>query len=47
MGPLPLDRAICDAHHGGIVAMHWSLGLYVSHVFKNATKNNLCSAIME
>ena len=47
MGSLPFDCAICDAHHGGIVAMHWSLRLYMPHVLKDASKNNTCLAIVE
>ncbi len=45
--PLPFDRAICVAHRGGVVAMHWSFRLYVSHVFKDASTNNTCLAIVE
>ncbi len=45
--PLPFDCAILDAHRGGIVAMHWSFRLYVSHVFEDALKNNTCLAIVE
>jgi hypothetical protein len=46
-GPLLFDRAICDAHHGGIDAMHWSLRLNMPHVLKDASNNNTCLASVE
>jgi hypothetical protein len=45
--PLLFDCAICDAHRSGVVAMHWSLRLYVPHVFEDASKKNTCLAIVE
>jgi hypothetical protein len=44
---LAFDSAICNAHGSCIIAMYWSFGLWMAHIFQDAAKNNTRLAIVK